>query len=190
MCLYCYLCILTQVSLVKTIPSSFTKQVCVPEACRKLCEAKLKGQTLEQRKVYCKAKQREQVTHAPKPQTLQRFLGKSMFIGKIPSGGCRYVTVLWLVSGEVIGRCSRNLLFNLKLPSSTWGRGWEVACVCTQSLSYVQFFATPWTVAHQASLSMGFSWHEYWSGLPFSPPGDLPNQGMSNPCLLHWQADS
>ena len=39
-------------------------------------------------------------------------------------------------------------------------------------------FATPWTVAHQAPLSMGFSTQEYWSGLPFSSPGDLPDPGI------------
>ena len=44
-------------------------------------------------------------------------------------------------------------------------------------ISYVQLFVTPWTVAHQASLSMGFSRQEYWSGLPFPSPGDLPNPG-------------
>ena len=37
--------------------------------------------------------------------------------------------------------------------------------------------ATPWTVAHQAPLSMGFSRQEYWSGLPFPSPGDLPDPG-------------
>ena len=37
---------------------------------------------------------------------------------------------------------------------------------------------TPWTVAHQAPLSMGFSRQEYWSGLPFPPPGDLPDLGV------------
>ena len=49
-----------------------------------------------------------------------------------------------------------------------------------------------WTVAHQAPLSMEFSRQEYWSGLPCSPPGDLPDQG-SNLHLLNlllWQADS
>ena len=45
-------------------------------------------------------------------------------------------------------------------------------------LSHVHLFATQWTVAHQAPLSMGFSRQEYWSGLPFPPPGDLPNPGM------------
>ena len=44
-----------------------------------------------------------------------------------------------------------------------------------QSPSGVQLFVTPWTVACQAPLSMGFSSQEYWSGLPFPSPGDLPN---------------
>ena len=54
------------------------------------------------------------------------------------------------------------------------------------SLSHVQLFATPWTVAYQAPLSMGFSRQGYWSGLPFPSPGDLPNPEIE---LLHWQAD-
>ena len=48
---------------------------------------------------------------------------------------------------------------------------------------YVRLFTTPWTVARQAPLSLGFSRQEYWSGFPFPPPGDLPNP-RSNPCLL------
>ena len=44
--------------------------------------------------------------------------------------------------------------------------------------SRVRLFATPWTVAYQASLSMGFSRQEYWSGLPFPSPGDLPDPGI------------
>ena len=47
--------------------------------------------------------------------------------------------------------------------------------VKVKSLSRVRFFATPWTVAYQAPPSVGFSRQEYWSGLPFSSPGDLPN---------------
>ena len=46
----------------------------------------------------------------------------------------------------------------------------------------VRLFVTPWTVAHQASLSMGFSRQEYRSGLPYPLPGVFPIQG-SNPCL-------
>ena len=52
-------------------------------------------------------------------------------------------------------------------------------CVCAQAraqlLSHVRSFATPWTVAHQAPPSMEFSRQEYWSGLPFPSPGDLPD---------------
>ena len=49
-----------------------------------------------------------------------------------------------------------------------------------KSLSRVQLFATPWTVAHQATLSMEFSRKEYWSGLPFPSPGDLPDPGIES----------
>ena len=45
-------------------------------------------------------------------------------------------------------------------------------------LSSVQLFGTPWTVAYQAPPSMGFSRQEYWSGLPFPSPGDLPDPGI------------
>ena len=45
-------------------------------------------------------------------------------------------------------------------------------------LSYVQLFGTPWTIAHQASPSMEFSRQEYWSGLPFPSPRDLPDTGI------------
>ena len=58
--------------------------------------------------------------------------------------------------------------------------------------SRVRLFATLWSVAHQTSLFKGFSRQEYWSRLPFPPPGDLPNPEI-NPktlCLLHWQASS
>ena len=50
-------------------------------------------------------------------------------------------------------------------------------------------FATPWTVAHQVPLSMGFPRQEYWNGLLFPSPGDLPDKGME-PASAAWQADS
>ena len=58
-----------------------------------------------------------------------------------------------------------------------------------KSLSRVRLSATPWTVAHQASPSMEFSMHEYWSGLPFPSSGDLPDSGIEprSPAL---QADA
>ena len=63
-------------------------------------------------------------------------------------------------------------------------------CVCAcQLLSRVGLFATPWTVARQTPPSMGFSRQEYWSGLPFPSPGDLPNPGIQ-PGSPVSQADS
>ena len=50
--------------------------------------------------------------------------------------------------------------------------------VVVKWLSCVRLFVTPWIAACQASLSMGFSRQEYWSGLPFSSPGDLPEPGI------------
>ena len=50
--------------------------------------------------------------------------------------------------------------------------------VKVKSLSHVRLLVTPRTVAYQAPLSMGFSRQEYWSGLPFPSPGDLPNPGI------------
>ena len=66
-------------------------------------------------------------------------------------------------------------------------------CVCVKvkvkSLSCVSLFAVPWTVAYQAPPSMGFSRQEYWSGLPFPSPGDLPNSGIK-PWSPTSQADA
>ena len=61
--------------------------------------------------------------------------------------------------------------------------------VKVKSLSHVWLFATPWTVAYQAPPSMVFSRQEYWSGMPFPSPGDLPNPGIEprSPAL---QADA
>ena len=63
-------------------------------------------------------------------------------------------------------------MFDLKLYLGGW------------MLLHVQYFVTPWTVAHQAPLSMGFSRQEYWSGLQFPPPGDLPNTGIKPASLM------
>ena len=80
---------------------------------------------------------------------------------------------------------------NMKRTVSGWG--WLVLVPpCEERneglllLSHVRLFAIPWAAAHEAPLSMGFSRQAYRSGLPFPPPGDLPDPGI-NPCLLHWQ---
>ena len=74
--------------------------------------------------------------------------------------------------------------------------------ICVRLLLFVSFllllfshyavsnsFGTPWIVACQASLSMGFPRQEYWSGLPFPSPGDLPQPAVE-PRSSAWQADS
>ena len=68
-------------------------------------------------------------------------------------------------------RSKRLLIPWLQSPSA-------VILVKVKSLSCVQLFVTLWTVAYQASLSMGFSRQEYWSGLSFPSPGHLPNPGI------------
>ena len=65
---------------------------------------------------------------------------------------------------------------------------------CAVLLTHVQFFKAPWTVAHQASLSMEFFRQESWSGLPFPPPEDLPHPGIfffpTSPKILSPRFDS
>ena len=65
------------------------------------------------------------------------------------------------------------------------------ACILSH-FSRVQLFVTLWTVAHQAPLSLGFSRQEYWSGLPYPPPGNLPDSGIEpmSPAAPALQADS
>ena len=58
-----------------------------------------------------------------------------------------------------------------------------------KSLSHVRLLVTLWTVAYQASPSVGFSRQEYWSGLPFPSPGDLPDPGIE-PGSPTLQADA
>ena len=59
----------------------------------------------------------------------------------------------------------------------------RVMCVV---LSRVRIFATPWTAARQAPLSMEFSTQNYWSGLPFPTPGDLPDPGTKLTSPVSW----
>ena len=68
----------------------------------------------------------------------------------------------------------------------------RVPCTCMLShFSHVRLFATPWTVAQQAPLSVGFSQLEYWSGLPCPPPGDPPDAEIElmSPASPAFQAD-
>ena len=70
-----------------------------------------------------------------------------------------------------------------------WNSQYEKTETIVKLLSHVQLFATPWSVAYQVSPSMEFSRPEYWSGLPFPSPGDLPNPG-TKPRSPALQADA
>ena len=116
---------------------------------------------------------------------------------------------MWKKSGSLLDGNELNLgrrkgaffksLSSLKLrQSSTVGSAlaspnsfvhYWLLCAVLSRFSRVWLCATPGTVAHQAPLSMGFSRQEYWSGLPFPPPGDLPNPGIE-PGPPTLQADS
>ena len=76
--------------------------------------------------------------------------------------------------------CTQNLC-PFRFQSHFWWLEWflYLCWFCLIMLSHVQFFATPWTVAHQAPLSMGFPKQKYWSGLPLPTPGDLPHLGIT-----------
>ena len=85
--------------------------------------------------------------------------------------------------------CAKSLLFIFFMYNSS-EIVLEILCVCVcYSLSHAPLFVTPWTVAHHAPLSMGFSSQGYWNGLPFPSPGNLPNPSIKpgSPAL---QADS
>ena len=79
-----------------------------------------------------------------------------------------------------LGRCE-----NCHMTLSSWNRLWSESV----SHSAVSNSVTPWTVAHQAPQSMEFSRWEYWSGLPFPSPGDIPDPGIK-PGSAALQADS
>ena len=85
--------------------------------------------------------------------------------------------------GSIPGLETRSHMSQLKISQATRTmqdpvcHSWDPACVCMH-FSHVRLFATLWTVGRQTPLSMGFSRQEYWSELPCSFPGDLPNPGI------------
>ena len=97
----------------------------------------------------------------------------------------------WCSSGsEFTFHCTGGLCFipgqGTKIPHVPQATR-EPMCVCVcvcESLSHVRLFVTLWTVALQAPLSVETSRQEYWSGFPFSSPGDLPNPGIKPKSLV------
>ena len=80
---------------------------------------------------------------------------------------------------------------SITLMGLPWSQGESLCCVLS-CLSCVWLFATPWTVAHQAPLSTGFSRQGYWKGLPCSPPRDFPSPSIEpgSPASPALQVDS
>ena len=94
------------------------------------------------------------------------------------------IPLTWSICSSQIHRTERTVV------ARSWGEqrmGWSE--VKWKLLSRVRLFVTPWTVACQAPLSMGFSRQEYWSRLPFPSPGDLPYTGIE-PRFPAQQGDS
>ena len=91
------------------------------------------------------------------------FLSKNLF--------CKLILFLFLITWKGI------IVILVLVP---W-KFWKWKC---KSLSRVWLFATPWIIAHQAPLSMGFSRQEHWSGLPCPSPGDLPDPGIEPVSLM------
>ena len=104
-----------------------------------------------------------------------------------PSPGCS-LRLFRHPSEEQVKPVPEGCLRNLRKPSKEWNDGRWSPFTHLQSgprkektvkvLSHVHLFATPWTVAYQVPPSVGFSRQEYWSGLPFPSPGDLPDPGI------------
>ena len=85
------------------------------------------------------------------------------------------------VSRRMVGRAEGKEGSTNKSPSP-WRAHKCIKSVCLLSHAVMSDSAIPWTVARQAPLAMGFSRQEYWSGLPFPPPGDLPDPGIEPAC--------
>ena len=82
-------------------------------------------------------------------------------------------------------RAGRDLVTQQQYNSIFYICIYKCVFMCAQLLRCVLLLVTPWTVSYQSSLSVGFFREEYRCGLPFPPPGDLPDPG-ANLCLLHW----
>ena len=117
------------------------------------------------------------------PQGWRRREEKCLIPGAAPTKG-------W----PVFKACAPPLWADSESPS-WWASLRFLLTLCMLSLfSCVQFFATLWTVALLAPLSVGFPRQEYWSGLPFPPPGELPHPGIKPEfhyvsCIGRWVLD-
>ena len=100
-----------------------------------------------------------------------------MLVLKLLSHGIRHLTLLY--NPKIYFTHAHGKWLTIFLQHLIFGKFWLFMLWSSLScFSCVQLFVTPWTVAHQVPLSVEFSRQEYWSGLPFPPPGDLPDPGI------------
>ena len=130
---------------------------------------------------------------------------KSRLLWPVLSSSTDFATNLWAIQGRFSNQILKNFSMNFLTFSHTaggnvvkqcslFGKLWQflkklnIVLPCARVLSRfsrVWLFVTLWTVAWEAPLSMGFSRQEYWSGLPFPPPGDLPGPGIETTSLMY-----
>ena len=88
----------------------------------------------------------------------------------------RYISIAITYNQSIVISVTFGLCFSIRKFD---GLSNNLLCACVLSrVSHVRLFATPWTVTSQALLSVGFPRQGYWSGLPYPPPGGLPNPGI------------
>ena len=113
--------------------------------------------------------------------------------GSFPSYLLAARTASWLDDKQTaLGTNEGTWIHPLNVSTVPRNNGIYLLITVAYSLSRVQIFATPWAVACQALLSMGFSQQEYWSGLPCPPSGDLSHPRIKSLILslLHWEVGS
>ena len=114
---------------------------------------------------------------------LFKLLCKDLYLSLLlgtpnPPNPQRFIFISWVTKTKAWwSKISHYRLPRFKPAEHTekWG---SQSFALTAETCPVWLFVTPWTAAHQASLSMGFSRREFWSGLPFPAPGDLPYPGI------------
>ena len=105
-------------------------------------------------------------------------LGRMPDVGSLALDPC---CLGWNLAHPCLAAQDKKLRLSTSVFSSVkwgWSGAHLIGGLLGQSLSCVRLFVTPWTVVGQAPLSMGLSWQQCWSGLPFTPPGDLPDSGI------------
>ena len=108
------------------------------------------------------------------PTISSSFVPFSSRLEPFPASGSFPVSQLFTSGGQSIGVSASTLV----LPNILAQDSFSNLHLCVLVVQLFPTFCDPWTAAHQAPLCMGFSRREHWSGLPFPPPGDLPDPGI------------